>query len=57
MVDSAGACAAGRPSAPAEGVWRVSTWIVPGRGQPGEGQAPIAFHGSTIRIYDPTIDV
>ncbi len=28
-------------------------WIVPGRGQPGEGQPPSAFHGSTIRFYDP----
>ena len=26
-------------------------WIVPGRGQPGEGR-----HGSTIRFFDPTID-
>jgi hypothetical protein len=31
-------------------------WIVPGRGQPGEGQPPSAFHGSTIRFYDPAID-
>jgi hypothetical protein len=31
-------------------------WIVPGRGQPGEGQPPAAFHGSTIRFYDPSID-
>ncbi len=31
-------------------------WIVPGRGQPGEGQPPLAFHGSTIRFYDPAID-
>jgi hypothetical protein len=31
-------------------------WIVPGRGQPGEGQAPLAFHGSTIRFYVPAID-
>lgn len=31
-------------------------WIVPGRGQPGEGQLPSAFHGSTIRFYDPSID-
>jgi hypothetical protein len=31
-------------------------WIVPGRGQPGEGESPLAFHGSTIRFYDPTID-
>jgi hypothetical protein len=29
-------------------------WIVPGRGQP-EGQMPLAFHGSTIRFYDPAI--
>ena len=27
-------------------------WIVPGRGQPGEGRAPMAFHGSSIRFYD-----
>jgi hypothetical protein len=27
-------------------------WIVPGRGAPGEGQPPLAFHGSTIRFYD-----
>ena len=32
------------------------TWIVPGRGQPGEGRPPLAFHGSTIRFYDPSID-
>src|SRR5258705_4909610 len=31
-------------------------WIVPGRGQPGEGQPPSAFHGSTIRFYDPSTD-
>ena len=31
-------------------------WIVPGRGQPGAGQPPLAFHGSTIRFYDPAID-
>jgi hypothetical protein len=31
-------------------------WIVPGRGQPGEGEPPLAFHGSTIRFYDPAID-
>jgi hypothetical protein len=31
-------------------------WIVPGRGQPGEGRPPTAFHGSTIRFYDPAID-
>ena len=30
-------------------------WIVPGRGEPGEGQPPLAFHGSTIRFYDPAI--
>ena len=28
-------------------------WIAPGRGQPGEGQPPSAFHGSTIRFYGP----
>src|SRR4029079_10789996 len=31
-------------------------WIVPGRGEPGEGQPPLAFHGSTIRFYDPSAD-
>ena len=31
-------------------------WIVPGRGEPGEGVPPLAFHGSTIRFYDPAID-
>ena len=31
-------------------------WIVPGRGQPGEGQPPLAFHGATIRYYDPAFD-
>ena len=31
-------------------------WIVPSRGAPGEGQPPLAFHGSTIRFYDPSID-
>ena len=31
-------------------------WIVPGRGQPGEHQPPLAFHGSTIRFFDPSID-
>jgi hypothetical protein len=31
-------------------------WIVPGRGQPGEDEPPCAFHGSTIRFYDPAID-
>lgn len=31
-------------------------WIVPGRGEPGEGQPPLAFHGTTVRFYDPTID-
>jgi len=30
-------------------------WIVPGRGQPGEGRPPLAFHGSTIRFYDRSI--
>jgi hypothetical protein len=30
-------------------------WIVPGRGQPGEGRPPLAFHGSTIRFYDPAL--
>ena len=30
-------------------------WIVPGRGEPGEGMPPRAFHGSTIRFYDAAI--
>jgi len=32
------------------------TWIVPGRGQPGEGEPPLAFYGTTVRFYDPVID-
>jgi len=36
--------------------WRRASRIVPGRGHPGEGQPPSAFHGSTIRFYDPSID-
>ncbi|WP_232668230.1 hypothetical protein [Pseudonocardia sp. TRM90224] len=30
-------------------------WIVPGRGEEGAGVPPMAFHGSTIRFYDPAI--
>jgi hypothetical protein len=30
-------------------------WIVPARGLPGEGEPGIAFHGSTLRFYDPAI--
>jgi hypothetical protein len=30
--------------------------IVPGRGQPGKSEPPMAFHGTTIRFYDPAID-
>lgn len=30
-------------------------WIVPGPGEPGQGQPPLAFHGSTIRFYDRTL--
>lgn len=56
-----------RPDGPARHhAWRVALrlgprrpsriWIVPGRGQPAEGRAPQAFHGSTIRFYDPAID-
>lgn len=30
-------------------------WIVPGRGEPGEGVPPHAFHGSTIRFYDSAL--
>jgi hypothetical protein len=30
-------------------------WIVPGRGEPGEGVPPLAFYGSTIRFYDASI--
>ncbi len=30
-------------------------WIVPGRGEPGEGEPPFAFHGSTIRFYDAAL--
>jgi hypothetical protein len=31
-------------------------WIMPGRGEPGEGEPPLAFHGSTIRFFDPQLD-
>jgi hypothetical protein len=31
-------------------------WIVPGRGEHGEGEPPLAFHGSTIRFFDSSID-
>jgi hypothetical protein len=27
-------------------------WIVPGIGQPGAGEPPYAFHGSTLRFFD-----
>lgn len=30
-------------------------WIVPGRGQPGEGVPPHGFHGSTVRFYDADV--
>ena len=30
-------------------------WIVPGPGEPGHAQPPMAFHGSTIRFYDRTL--
>lgn len=30
-------------------------WIVPGRGQRGEGKPPLAFHGTTIRFYDASL--
>jgi len=30
-------------------------WIVPGRGEPGEGRPPLAFHGSTIRFFDAAL--
>jgi hypothetical protein len=30
-------------------------WIVPGRGEPGEGEPRLAFHGSTIRFYDASL--
>lgn len=30
-------------------------WIVPGPGQPGAGVPPRAFHGSTLRFYDPQL--
>ncbi|RFU23418.1 hypothetical protein [Geodermatophilus marinus] len=28
-------------------------WIVPGRGRPGAGLPPLAFHGTTVRFRDP----
>ena len=30
-------------------------WIVPGPDEPGTGEPPHAFHGSTIRFYDASI--
>jgi hypothetical protein len=30
-------------------------WIVPARGSEGEGRPPSAFHGTTVRFYDPSI--
>jgi hypothetical protein len=30
-------------------------WIVPGRGEPGEGEPPLGFYGSTIRFFDPAL--
>ena len=30
-------------------------WIVPGPGQRGASQSPRAFHGSTLRFYDPKL--
>jgi hypothetical protein len=30
-------------------------WIVPGAGQPGAGNPPRAFHGSTLRFCDPRL--
>jgi hypothetical protein len=31
-------------------------WIVPGRGQSGESEPPLALYGTTVRFYDPAID-
>jgi hypothetical protein len=31
-------------------------WIVPGRDTRGRQQSPLAFHGSALRFYDPSID-
>lgn len=31
------------------------TWIVPKRGEPGHGEVPFGFHGTTVRFYDPQI--
>jgi hypothetical protein len=33
----------------------ADVWIVPGRGEPGEGRPP-GFFGSTLRFYDAAID-
>jgi hypothetical protein len=30
-------------------------WIMPGPGQPGAGERPRAFHGTTVRFYDASI--
>ncbi|WP_448610219.1 hypothetical protein [Geodermatophilus sp. URMC 60] len=31
-------------------------WIVPGRGEPGAGVPPLAFHGTTVRFLHPDGD-
>ena len=31
-------------------------WIVPGRGEPGAGVPPLAFHGTTVRFPHPDGD-
>ena len=31
-------------------------WIVPGRDEPETENAPMRFHGSTIRFYDPVLE-
>ena len=38
------------------GSWHLDWTGHDADGQPGEGQPPLAFHGSTIRFYDPAID-
>lgn len=55
----------GTPAATASGELHVGwalggralqdVWIVPGPGEPGAGDPPLAFHGTTVRFYDRTL--
>jgi hypothetical protein len=63
-LDWTGTTAAGEPAS-AQGELHVGyvlggravqdVWIVPGRGEPGAGEPPLAFHGTTVRFYDSNL--